>query len=174
MNSSSYRIYNVKTHCVEESSNVVIDEVNVTMEKEKEEVVMKAPNLLNSEEIPKKELEFYKDHLKVMVLGSPLQIVQTRFTLNVLNSHWVFLSWVESKNFKQAKKKESWMMTVQEELNQFKRNEVWTLVPPLQDHPIIGAKWILKNKIDENRNIIKIKAKLVAQGYSQEEEIDYE
>ena len=59
-------------------------------------------------------------------------------------------------------------------LDQFKRNEVWNLVPKPKDKFIIGTKWILKNKLDENENTIKIKEMLVAKGYYQEEDIDFE
>lgn len=52
--------------------------------------------------ILRKELEFYNDHPKELVIRSPLQRVQTRSKLNILNSHWAFLPWVEPKNFKQA------------------------------------------------------------------------
>ena len=51
---------------------------------------------------------------------------------------------------------------------------MWTLVPPSKDHPIIGTKWIFKNKLDEHGVITKNKARLVAQWYTQEEGIDYD
>ena len=63
---------------------------------------------------------------------------------------------------------------MQEELNQFERSNVWNLVPRPNDHSIIGTKWIFRNKMDEHSNIVRNKARLVAQGYSQEEGIDYE
>ena len=63
---------------------------------------------------------------------------------------------------------------MQEELNQFERSKVWNLVPRPIDHSIIGTKWIFRNKMDEHSNIVRNKARLVAQGYSQEERIDYE
>ena len=52
---------------------------------------------------------------------------------------------------------------MQEELNQFKRNEVWFLTPRPKDHPVIGTKWIFRNKMDEFGVITKNKARLVAQ-----------
>ena len=52
-------------------------------------------------------------------------------------------------------------------LNQFERNKVWTLVPRLNNHSIIGTKWVLRNKLDESEIIVRNKARLVAQGYSQ-------
>ena len=63
---------------------------------------------------------------------------------------------------------------MQEELNQFERNKVWELVPRPNDQSVIGTKWVYRNKMDENGIIIINKARLVAQGYNQQEGIDYE
>ena len=65
---------------------------------------------------------------------------------------------------------------MQDELNSFTRNEVWSLVerPSGQDHNIIGIKWIFKNKQDEHDTIIRNKARLVAQGHSQVEGLDFD
>ena len=63
---------------------------------------------------------------------------------------------------------------MQEELNQFERNKVWDLVPRPNDHPIIGTKWVSRNKLDETGTVTRNKARLVAKGYNQEEGIDYE
>src|SRR5436190_23036688 len=63
---------------------------------------------------------------------------------------------------------------MQEELNQFTRNDVWDLVPRPENYPIIGTKWVFKNKLDEHENVVRNKERLVAQGYNQEEGIDYD
>ena len=63
---------------------------------------------------------------------------------------------------------------MEEELAQFEKNEVWTLVPSPSNHPIIGTKWVFRNKLNEDGKIVRNKARLVAQGYSQEEGIDYD
>ncbi|RJG14692.1 hypothetical protein D4A39_16845, partial [Alcanivorax profundi] len=63
---------------------------------------------------------------------------------------------------------------MQEELNQFVRNDVWYLVPRPKGKHIIGTKWIFKNKSDELGNIVRNKARLVVQGYTQIEGIDYD
>ncbi|KAK1647539.1 hypothetical protein QYE76_065344 [Lolium multiflorum] len=61
-----------------------------------------------------------------------------------------------------------------EELNNFKRNKVWTLVEkPKECRNVIGTKWIFKNKQDEFGNVVRNKARLVAQGFSQVEGIDF-
>ncbi|XP_073227068.1 uncharacterized mitochondrial protein AtMg00820-like [Cicer arietinum] len=61
---------------------------------------------------------------------------------------------------------------MQEELNQFERSKVWELVPNPGNKHIIGIKWVFKNKLDEIG--IRNKARLVAQGYNQEEMIDFD
>jgi hypothetical protein len=61
-----------------------------------------------------------------------------------------------------------------EELHQFTRNDVRTLVPRPSDHNNIGTKWIFKNKSDEHGTMIKNKACLVAQDYTQIEGVDFD
>nr|GEW17208.1 retrovirus-related Pol polyprotein from transposon TNT 1-94 [Tanacetum cinerariifolium] len=67
-----------------------------------------------------------------------------------------------------------WVDAMQDELNHFTKNKVWTLVPTPYGKTIIGSKWIFRNKRDETRIIIKNKERLVAQGYNQQEDIDYD
>ena len=62
---------------------------------------------------------------------------------------------------------------MQNELNQFKISEVWELVPRPSNEIIIRTRWVFRNKMDENDIIIRNKARLVAQGFNQEEVIDY-
>jgi hypothetical protein len=62
---------------------------------------------------------------------------------------------------------------MQEELNNFKRNEVWTLVPrPKQN--IVGTKWVFRNKQDEHGVVTRNKTRLVAKGYAQVAGLDFE
>ncbi|KAJ9542658.1 hypothetical protein OSB04_029164 [Centaurea solstitialis] len=67
-----------------------------------------------------------------------------------------------------------WLLAMQEELLQFKRNKVYRLVPRPQDKSIIKTKWIFRNKKDESGVIVRNKARLVAKGYFQQEGIDYD
>ena len=67
----------------------------------------------------------------------------------------------------------NWIVAMQDELNQFTRNYVWFLVPRSDDMNIIGTKWVFRNKMDENGNIVRNKVILVAKGYNQEEGIDF-
>ncbi|GKB74837.1 retrovirus-related pol polyprotein from transposon TNT 1-94 [Tanacetum coccineum] len=81
---------------------------------------------------------------------------------------------IEPKNVNEALGDESWVIAMQEELNQFVANDVWDLVPLPMSQTIIGTKWVLKNKLDENGIVSTNKARLVAQGYNQQEVIDYD
>ena len=61
-----------------------------------------------------------------------------------------------------------------DKLNQFIRNDVWSLVPKTDGMNFIGTKWVFRNKLDEVGVITRNKARLVAKGYIQEEGIDYD
>ncbi|GKC86585.1 retrovirus-related pol polyprotein from transposon TNT 1-94 [Tanacetum coccineum] len=74
----------------------------------------------------------------------------------------------------EALKDESWVIAMQEELNQFVANDVWDLVPLPLSQSFIGTKWVFRNKLDENGIVSRNKARLVAQGYNQQEGIDYD
>ncbi|GJS32449.1 putative ribonuclease H-like domain-containing protein [Tanacetum coccineum] len=63
---------------------------------------------------------------------------------------------------------------MQEELLQFKIQKVWTLVDLPSGKKAIGTKWVYRNKKDERGIVVRNKARLVAQGYKQEEGIDYD
>ncbi|GJR23445.1 retrovirus-related pol polyprotein from transposon TNT 1-94 [Tanacetum coccineum] len=65
-------------------------------------------------------------------------------------------------------------ITMEEELNEFERLEVWELVPRPDKVMVITLKWIYKVKLDEVRGILKNKARLVTRGYRQEEGINFE
>ncbi|GJU20660.1 retrovirus-related pol polyprotein from transposon TNT 1-94 [Tanacetum coccineum] len=81
---------------------------------------------------------------------------------------------IEPKNVKEDIQDESWTMAMQEELNQFVTNDVWSLVPPPENQTVIGTKWVIKNKLDENGVISRNKARLVTQGYNQQEGIYFD
>ncbi|GJU03250.1 retrovirus-related pol polyprotein from transposon TNT 1-94 [Tanacetum coccineum] len=66
------------------------------------------------------------------------------------------------------------VMAMQEELNQFISNDVWELVHNHMDMTIIGTKYVYRNKLDKNGIVTRNKARLVAQGYNQQEGIDYD
>jgi len=89
-------------------------------------------------------------------------------------SNSCFVSKLEPKFFKEAITDEFWIDAMQEELNKFKRSEVWDLVRRPERMNVIRKKWIYKNKSDENRTVTRNKARLVAPGYPQVEGLDFD
>jgi hypothetical protein len=87
--------------------------------------------------------------------------------------HASFLSTIEPKKIEEALRDADWIMAMQEELNNFTRNDVWELVERPNDYNVIGTKWVFKNKQDQDGIVVRNKARLVAQGYTQVEGLDY-
>ncbi|GJU00708.1 retrovirus-related pol polyprotein from transposon TNT 1-94 [Tanacetum coccineum] len=118
-----------------------------------------------------------KDHLIANVIGYPSRSVSTRKQLKT-DVMWfyfdAFLTSVEPKNFKQEMTEPSWIDAMQEEIHEFERLQVWELVSCPDKVMLIKLKWIYKGKTDEFGGVLKNKARLVAQGFMQEEEIDFE
>nr|GEU33280.1 retrovirus-related Pol polyprotein from transposon TNT 1-94 [Tanacetum cinerariifolium] len=67
---------------------------------------------------------------------------------------------IEPKNINGALKDENWVMAMQDELNKFKTNDVWELLPNPIDMTIIGTKWVYRNKLDENGIVTRNKARV--------------
>ncbi|GJX07571.1 putative ribonuclease H-like domain-containing protein [Tanacetum coccineum] len=84
-----------------------------------------------------------------------------------------FLSQMEPASVDQALNNPDWVEAMQEEMQQFKNQQVWVLVELPKGKRAIGTKWILKNKRDARGIVCRNKARLVAQGHRQEEGIDY-
>ena len=80
-------------------------------------------------------------------------------------SYSCYLLQVEPTKVEDALQDESWVESMHDELLQFQRNDVCTLVPRPEGEHIIGTKWIFCNKIDKEGNVIRNKAYLVAQEY---------
>ncbi|KAK1667327.1 hypothetical protein QYE76_055486 [Lolium multiflorum] len=115
-----------------------------------------------------------RGHTHDKVLGDVRAKVSTRRQLANFSNHHAYISVVEPKKVFEALEDSDWVEAMHEELNNFKRNKVWTLVEkPKECRNVIGTKWIFKNKQDEFGNIVRNKARLVAQGFSQVEGIDF-
>ncbi|GJW18635.1 retrovirus-related pol polyprotein from transposon TNT 1-94 [Tanacetum coccineum] len=116
-------------------------------------------------------------HIKLVnIIGNLGAGMLTRAMTSAASAHEClfvdFLSEEKPKMVFEALKHPGWVDVMQEELNQFSRNKVWTLVPAPYGKTIIGSKWVFRNKMDETGIVIKNKARLVAQGYNQQEGID--
>ncbi|GJY74185.1 retrovirus-related pol polyprotein from transposon TNT 1-94, partial [Tanacetum coccineum] len=90
-----------------------------------------------------------KNHPIDQVIGNLNQRNLRSQTQNHSN-FFCFISTIEPKDVNEALKDESWVLAIQEELNQFIANDVWELVPLPMSQSIIGTKWAFRNKLDEN------------------------
>ncbi|GJU25694.1 putative ribonuclease H-like domain-containing protein [Tanacetum coccineum] len=105
------------------------------------------------------------DHPKEQIIGDPLSAPQTRRMTKSAQKHAMVT---------QALTDPSWIEAMQDELLQFRLQKVWRLVDLPKGKHAIGTKWVYKNKKDERGIVVRNKARLVAQGYTQEKEIDYD
>ncbi|GJW91624.1 putative ribonuclease H-like domain-containing protein [Tanacetum coccineum] len=80
----------------------------------------------------------------------------------------------EPKKVTQALIDLSWIKEMQDELLQFRLQKVCRLVDLPKGKHAIGTKCVYRNKKDERGIVVKNKARLVAQGYTKEEGIDYD
>ncbi|GKA81364.1 putative ribonuclease H-like domain-containing protein, partial [Tanacetum coccineum] len=146
--------------------------------------------IVNVSHIPTSRI--HSIHPITQILGDPTSAVQTRSKVHKSsrahafvsyiqkqrrNNHKdfqhclfaCFLSQIEPKKISQALEDESWVDAMQEELPQFKIQKVWILIDLPFGKRAIGRKWVYKNKKDERGVVVRNKARLVAQGYRQEE-----
>ncbi|GJW06227.1 putative ribonuclease H-like domain-containing protein [Tanacetum coccineum] len=142
-------------------------------------------------------LRIHNAHPQSQILGDPNTPVQTRSSLKkITEAHALvsyiqahqrsnhkdqqhclfacFLSQFEPRKVSEALEDGSWVEAMQEELLQFKLQQVWVLVDLPNGAKVIGTKWVYRNKKDERGVVVRNKARLVAQGHRQEEGIDYD
>nr|GFA44740.1 retrovirus-related Pol polyprotein from transposon TNT 1-94 [Tanacetum cinerariifolium] len=99
----------------------------------------------------------------------------TSQVVNELNPNaMINVSTIEPKNVKEAMTDPAWIESMQEELIQFKRMDVWVLVPTPDNISPLTLKWIFKNKHVEEQTVIRNKSHLVVRGYRQKEGLDFE
>ncbi|KAL8127829.1 hypothetical protein AgCh_014672 [Apium graveolens] len=115
-----------------------------------------------------------KSHTPDLIIGNPDTGVRTRTGTSNECLYNSFLSQTEPKKVEEALQDADWVQAMQEELNEFERNKVWTLVPRPKNRSVVGTKWVFRNKTDSDGIIIRNKARLVVKGYSQQEGIDYD
>jgi hypothetical protein len=114
-----------------------------------------------------------RNHPIHQILGDISKGVTTRSRLANFCEHYSFVSSIEPFRVEEALQDPDWVLAMQEELNNFKRNEVWSLVPrPKQN--VVGTKWVFRNKQDEHGVVTRNKARLVAKGYAQVAGLDFE
>ncbi|GJT27175.1 ribonuclease H-like domain-containing protein [Tanacetum coccineum] len=128
-------------------------------------------NIPQSYEVPTTpHTRIHKDHPIEHVIGDVQSSVQTRR----MKTSYSEKGFLKPKRVSQALRDPAWVEAMQEELLQFKLQKVWILVDLPKGHRAIGTKWVYRNKKDERGIVIRNKARLVAQGHTQEEGIDYD
>nr|GEV26303.1 Gag-Pol polyprotein [Tanacetum cinerariifolium] len=118
-----------------------------------------------------------KDYPLEQVCGNPSKPVQTTRQITTDPKMCMFaltVSTTELKNIKEAMANSVRIEAMQEELHQFNRLQVWELVDKPFGKHLIKLKWLWKNKKDKEQTMIRSKARLLANGYAQEEGIDFE
>jgi hypothetical protein len=122
---------------------------------------------------PRVHQAIQRDHPVNSILGDIHKGVTTRSRVAHFCEHYSFVSSIEPYMIEDALRDPDWVVAMQEELNNFTRNEVWHLVRwPNQN--VVGTKWVFRNKQDEHGVVTRNKARLVAKGYSQVEGLDFD
>ncbi|KAA0048402.1 gag-pol polyprotein [Cucumis melo var. makuwa] len=147
------------------------DNFGKSLEKSSEESITKKSELISSTHVK-------KNHPSSPIIGDASAGMQTRRKEKIdymkMVADLCYISTFEPSTVNSALKDEYWLNAMQDELLQFKRNNVWTLVSKLEGVNVIGTKWVFKNKTDEAGCVTKNKARLVAQGYTQVEGINFD
>ncbi|GKD28292.1 ribonuclease H-like domain-containing protein, partial [Tanacetum coccineum] len=120
----------------------------------------------------------HKDHPIEQIIGDLHSAPLTRRMSQQNHEELGLVSYIKKQRRAQkvihALKDPSWIKAMQEELLQFKLQKVWTLVDLPKDKRVIETKWVYRNKKDERGIVVRNKERLVTQGYTQEEGIDYD
>nr|GFB95487.1 hypothetical protein [Tanacetum cinerariifolium] len=122
------------------------------------------------------ERRWTKDNPLEQVIGNPSQSVRTRRQLESDAEMCMFaltVSRTEPKNIKEAMADSAWFESIQEELHQFDRLDIWELVDRPLCTNVINLKWLWKNKRDKENTVIRNKSRLVAKGYAQKKGVDF-
>jgi hypothetical protein len=194
----AYKCYNLRLNKVVESINITIDETcipeskkeeNQSMEKffqeeyEKEEeeedgdedednpteVEEKVQQV--SRKTPRKQVQ--KNHSLDQIIGNKDAGVENRKKIcSPEQTHQALLSTTEPNYFEEASKDEFWNKAMNEELDQIEKNDTWELVPRPKNKNVIRTKWVFRNKLNEDGQVTRNKARLVCKGYAQIEGID--
>jgi hypothetical protein len=106
---------------------------------------------------PRVHQAIQRDHPVNTILGDIHKGVTTLSRVAHFCEHYSFVSSIEPYRVEDALKDSDWVLAMQEELNNFTRNEVWHLVPrPNQN--VVGTKWVFCNKQDEHGVVTRNKA----------------
>jgi hypothetical protein len=116
-----------------------------------------------------------KNHPSDQIIGNKDARVETRRRIHSIEqTHLALLYTIEPNCFEEANKDEFWNKSMDEELDQIEKNDTWELIPRLKNKNVIDTKWVFMNKLIEDGQVTRNKARLVCKGYAQIEGIDFE
>jgi hypothetical protein len=200
-NSKGYRCYNKRLHKMVDGIDVKVDEGIPAREMYRNESSTEDTTKVDDKQVQESENEdseldedsdtqtdsnqqstsnsssriIQKNHPASQIIGEKDKGVQTRRKLikTTEQSHIAFISMLEPKNFNEANKDDHWVKAMNDELDQIEKNNTWEMVQRPEGKNVIGSKWIFKNKLNEQGQVIGNKARLVCKGYDQIEGLDF-
>ena len=96
-------------------------------------------------------------HPQDLIIGSPSKGVMTRSQkLALFIEHHSFVSCFEPTKVEEALQDPDWINAMHKELNNFTRNEVWTLEERPKGARVIGTKWVFRNKQDDQGVVVRM------------------
>nr|GEX02058.1 hypothetical protein [Tanacetum cinerariifolium] len=117
-------------------------------------------------------IRIHKDHPKEKIIGDPLSVLQTRRMTKTSQEH-AMVNYIKKQRRNNHKDYQNCLFSCF--LSKIEpKKKVWRLVDLPKGKHAIRTKWVYKNKKDKRGIIVRNKARLVAQGYTQEEGIDYD
>ncbi|GJY23339.1 putative ribonuclease H-like domain-containing protein [Tanacetum coccineum] len=114
----------------------------------------------------------HKDHPKNQIIRDINSATQTRRMTKISKEH-ALVNYINKQRRTNHKDYQNYLFACF--LSQIEpKKKVWTLVDLPNGKRAIGTKWVFRNKKDERGIVVRNKVRLVAQGYTQEEGIDYD
>nr|GEX12738.1 retrovirus-related Pol polyprotein from transposon TNT 1-94 [Tanacetum cinerariifolium] len=184
--SCTYRIFNRRTKKIIETMNVSFDELlAMAFEQRSSQPELQsmtsgqissrldlthAPLTITTQQPTEGKLDLLFEAMYDDFIGGELNQLRSDGDICM---YALTVSTMEPKNVKEAMTDPAWIESMQEELLQFKRLDVWVLVPSPDNISPLTLKWLFKNKHDEEKTVIRNKSRLVVRGYHQEEGIDF-
>ncbi|KAA0065523.1 gag-pol polyprotein [Cucumis melo var. makuwa] len=176
-NSRAYRVFNNRTGMVMETINVVVNDFEHTYKRtDDDELAPKVTMVPKTtiDDIPKVDTSINSLEENSKSIPKEVTVEETEpIPSSHVGKNHPSSSIIRDPSTRVTIRKKDKIHAMQEELLQFKHNNVWTLVPKPDGSNIIGTKWIFKNKTDEAGHVTRNKARLVAQGYAQVEGVDF-
>ena len=122
------------------------------IEREEQNIV---PQIRIEAETPTPNKNLIRNHPAKQIIGSKDKGVMTR---SRINEELCLISQVEPRSANEVAKDNHWMKAMKEELDQIIKNDTWELVPRPKNKNVIGTKWVFRNKMNEQGEVVRNKA----------------